>query len=90
LTVIEILRNFRERTFLLNEEAFGYVDAFKLPAPVAKVLKDSLNLIETHLPNLGPQQRTHVLDAAAITAYHAQLKFPLIRMFIAMTPPSLS
>jgi len=98
LTVIDVLRNFRDRTFLLNEEAFGYVDAFKLPAPVAQVLhafphhqqipeQDFLNLIETHLPNLGPQQRTHVLDAAAIAAYHAQLEFPVIRMFICDDAP---
>jgi len=98
LTVIDVLRNFRDRTFLLNEEAFEYVDAFKLPAPVAQVLhafpnnqqipeQDFLNLIETHLPNLGPQQRTHVLDAAAIAAYHAQLEFPIIRMFICDDAP---
>jgi len=98
LTVIDVLTNFSDRTFLLNEEAFGYVNAFKLPASVVQVLhafphhqqipeQDFLNLIETYLPNLGPQQRTHVLDAAAITAYHAQLEFPIIRMFICDDAP---
>ena len=98
LTVIDVLRNFGDRTFLLNEEAFQYVSAFRLPAPVVQVLhafphnrqipeQDFLSLIETHLPNLGPQQRTHVLDAAAIAAYHAQLEFPIIRMFICDDAP---
>lgn len=98
LTIIDVLTNFRDRTFLLNSEAFQYVRAFKLPAPVVQVLhsfphnqqipeQDFLNLIETHLPNLGPQQRTHVLDAAAIAAYHAQLEFPIIRMFICDDAP---
>jgi hypothetical protein len=98
LTVIDVLRNFRDRTFLLNEEAFGYVDAFKLPAPVVQVLhafphnrqipeQDFLRLIETHLPNLGPQQHTHILDAAAVAAYHAQVEFPIIRMLICDDAP---
>lgn len=98
LTIIDVLTNFRDRTFLLNSEAFQYVRAFKLPAPVVQVLhsfphnqqipeQDFLNLIETHLPNLGPRQRTHVLDAAAIAAYHAQLEFPIIRMFICDDAP---
>lgn len=98
LTVIDVLRNFGDRTFLLNSEAFGYVDAFKLPASVVQQLhsfpKDRqfpemefLRLLEERLPNLGPQQRTHVLDAAAVAAYHAQLEFPVIRLLICDDAP---
>jgi len=98
LTVIDVLRDFSGRTFLLNEEALLYVDAFKLSASVVQMLhafpknhqipeQDFLRLIEKHLPNLGPQQRTHVLDAAAVAAYHAQLEFPIIRMFICDDAP---
>ena len=98
LTVIDVLRNFSDRTFLLNEEAFGYVNAFKLPASVVQMLhafpknhqipeQDFLRLIEKHLPNLGPQQHTHILDAAAVAAYHAQLEFPIIRMLLCDDAP---
>jgi hypothetical protein len=98
LTVIDVLRNFSDRTFLLNEEAFGYVKAFKLPASVVQTLhafpknhqipeQDFLRLIEKHLPNLGPQQHTHILDAAAVAAYHAQLEFPIIRMLLCDDAP---
>ena len=34
LTVIDVLTNFRERSFLLNRETFTYFDIFKLPIPV--------------------------------------------------------
>ncbi|MFH1628975.1 MAG: transposase [Pseudomonadota bacterium] len=98
LTVIDVLRNFSDRTFLLNSEAFGYVDVFKLPASVVQQLQsfpkdrqlpedDFLSLMEKRLPNLGPQQRTHVLDAAAVAAYHAQLEFPVIRLLICDDAP---
>ena len=98
LTVIDVLRNFSDRAFLLNEEAFGYVNAFKLPASVVQMLhafpknhqipeQDFLRLIEKHLPNLGPQQHTHILDAAAVAAYHAQLEFPIIRMLLCDDAP---
>ena len=98
LTVIDVLRNFSDRTFLLNSEAFGYVDAFKLPSSVVQQLQsfpkdrqlaeeEFLSLLNERLSNLGPQQRTHVLDAAAVAAYHAQLEFPVIRLLISDDAP---
>ena len=98
LTVIDVLRNFGDRSFLLNSEAFAYVDAFKLPASVVQQLQsfpkdrqlaeeEFLSLLEKWLPNLGPQQHTHVLDAAAVAAYHAQLEFPVIHLLICDDAP---
>ena len=98
LTVIDVLKNFRDRTFLLNSEAFGYVDVFKLPIAFVQRLhsfpkdcqiseKEFMSLLEERLPNLGRQQRTHILDAAAIAAYHAQLEFPVIRLLICDDAP---
>ncbi len=98
LSVIDVLTNFSARTFLLNSEAFRYVDLFKLPASVVQQLQsfpkdrqlpeeEFLRLLKEHLPNLGPQQRTHLLDAAAVAAYHAQMEFPVIRMLICDDAP---
>ena len=98
LTVIDVLTNFRARTFLLNSEAFGYVALFRLPAAVVQELqafpknrqipeKEFLSLLEERLPKLGPQQRTRVLDAAAVAAYHAQMEFPVIRLLICDDAP---
>lgn len=98
LTVIDVLRNFKERIFLLNDEAFCYIRQFKLPAPVIQTLqlfpqnqqlcqKVFLPLLDNHLPHLGPQQRSHVLDAAAIAAYHAQMEIPIVELLICDDAP---
>ena len=98
LTVIDVLRNFSARTFLLNSETFSYVNLFKLPASVVQQLQsfpkdrqlaeeEFLSLLDERLPNPGPQQRTHVLDAAAVAAYHAQMEFPVIRLLICDDAP---
>ncbi len=98
LTVIDVLRNFSARAFLLNSEAFSYVNIFKLPASVVQQLQsfpkdrqlaedEFLSLLDERLPNLGPQQRSHVLDAAAVAAYHAQMEFPVIRLLVCDDAP---
>ena len=98
LTVIDVLRNFSARAFLLNSEAFSYVNTFKLPASVVQQLQsfpkerqlgeeEFLSLLDERLPNLGPQQRSHVLDAAAVAAYHAQMEFPVIRLLVCDDAP---
>jgi len=98
LTVVDVLTNFRERTFLLNPEAFTYINIFKLPAPLVSQLKsfpqeqnlsqeEFLSLIDKSLPQIGPQQLNHILDAAAIAAYHALMEFPVIRLLICDDAP---
>jgi hypothetical protein len=46
-----------------------------------------LDLLDKHLPQLGPQQRNYIIDAAAITAYHAQMEFPVVRLLICDDAP---
>lgn len=98
LTVVDVLRNFRERIFLLNAEAFTLLDLLKLPARVVRQLKhfpqdralseaEFIGLLDEQLPDLGPQQRNRVLDTAAVAAYHAQLEFPVIRLIICDDAP---
>lgn len=98
LTVIDVLTNFRERSFLLNRETFTYFDIFKLPIPVIQQLKSFpqdlplgqetfFDLLDKYLSQLGPQQRNHIIDAAAIAAYHAQMEFPVVRLLICDDAP---
>jgi len=98
LTVIDVLRNFKAPFFLLNDEALSYIRQFRLPAPVIQTLQllpqdqqlcqEAFSyLVENHLPHLGPQQRSHVLDAAAIAAYHAQMEFPIAQLLICDDAP---
>jgi hypothetical protein len=98
LTVLDVLKNFAPRTFLLNEEAFRYIDIFKLPKAVVQQLSTLpleqtfdeptfLNLLDQSLPQLGPQQRTHILDAAAVAAYHAIMEFPVVSVLLCDDAP---
>jgi hypothetical protein len=98
LTVIDVLTNFRDRSFLLNREAFTYFDIFRFPAPVIQQLKslphdqqlgqeEFFDLLDKYLAQLGPQQRNHLIDAAAIAGYHAQMEFPVVRLLICDDAP---
>jgi len=98
LTVVDVLRNFSERTFLLNAEAFELLHLLKLPARVVRRLKqlpqdrelsetEFTGLLDESLPDLGSLQRNRVVDAAAVAAYHAQLEFPVVRLVICDDAP---
>jgi len=98
LTVLDVLQNFGPRTFLLNEEAFSYINIFRLPIQIVKQLRafpqqqlirpeEFLGLLDKHIPCLGPQQRSRTLDAAAVAAYHAQMEFPIIRLLLCDDAP---
>lgn len=98
LTVLDVLTNFGPHSFLLNEEAFSYIDIFRLPIQVVRQLKtfpqqqpieeyEFFSLLDKHIPCLGPQHRSRVLDAAAVAAYHAQMEFPIIRLLLCDDAP---
>jgi hypothetical protein len=98
LTVLDVLKNFAPRTFLLNEEALRYIDIFNLPKAVVQPLSalpleqtfdesTFLNLLDQRLAQLGPQQRTHILDAAAVAAYHAIIEFPVVSVLLCDDAP---
>ena len=98
LTVIDVLRNSNKRIFLLNDEAFVLLRSLRLSARVISQLtclphnqalgeSEFTGLLNQHLPDLGPQQRSRVLDAAAIAAYHAQTGFPVVELLICDDAP---
>src|SRR6266850_2296515 len=101
LTIIDVLTNHRPRSFLVNEEALGYLETFGLSTvrrrqvgqlPCGVLLDDVTMqaLLETHLPALGPQQRKWSLDATAVAAYHADLEFPVVRLLVCDDAPQFT
>jgi hypothetical protein len=58
-----------------------------LPQEQALKETDFLQGLHQHLPNLGPQQHSRILEAAAITAYHAQTEFPVVQGLICDDAP---
>ena len=101
LTIIDVLTHYRPRRFVVNTEALGYVEASGLSAvrcrQLAQVPGDVTMdearmqaLRETHLPGLGPQQRTWILDATAVAAYHADVEFPVVRLLVCDDAPQFT
>jgi hypothetical protein len=98
LTVLDILTNFRSRTYLLNDETYAWLVQIGLSArvierlqklPRDQVLSEELffSLLDQHQLGLGPQQQQRVLEAAAVTAYHAQEAFPVVALLLSDDAP---
>lgn len=98
LTVIDVLRNSSERRFVLNDEAFDLLVSLRVSGRVIRQLKrlspeqewgesEFAVWLNQHLPDLGPQQFSRILDAAAIAAYHAQVGFPVVDLLIGDDAP---
>jgi hypothetical protein len=98
LTVIDVLRNSNERRFRLNDETFELLRSLRVSARVIGQLdgfpreqewgeSEFTGLLNQHLPDLGPQPFSRILDAAAIAAYHAQTGFPVVELLICDDAP---
>src|SRR5262249_16858595 len=98
LSVLDVLRNGRERVFVLNAEALEILEQIGLSGVqwtrLAKLAGDQPlseaalhTLLETHLPNLGCQQRKWVMDASAIAAYHAATDWPIVQLLLGDDAP---
>lgn len=100
-TVIDVLRNGRPRQYLLNAEADRLLERFGLSQvtrqqlakfPREQVLTEPAleELLATHLPNLGPQQRRWILDALAVAAYHVELEWPVTQLLLTDDAPQFA
>ena len=89
LTALDVLRQGRKRIFLLNEEAFGYLEHVVLSKAARTILPKwrsekvweeaaFVKRLDQALPNLNIQQRTAILGAAAVAAYHAEKGVPIV------------
>jgi hypothetical protein len=98
LSVLDVLRQGRERVFRLNDEALSYLTSLSLPKATRQTLlawcdeqdldeAAFLNRLKTHLPELGRLQRKAIIDAAAVAAYHAELGIPLVHLLVCDDAP---
>ena len=90
--------NASENSYYLNQTAYDFLHASRIPEKVVTTLKDFPQeqvfndyefprLVNEFLFHLGPRQRSLVLDAAAIAFYHAQTDFPIIRSLLCDDAP---
>ena len=101
LSVLDVLRNGRERRFRLNQEALDCLKKVQLSQPTRQLLQTWVSETEmgevtfqTHLerllPNLGEQQHKAITDAAAIAAYHQETEWPVIQALICDDAPQFN
>ena len=93
LTVIDVLRNGRERVFRLNDEALALLRGFDVSARTMEQLRhlpwdqplseaELEDGLQQHLPQLGAAARSRIVEASAIAAYHAESGHPVVRLLI--------
>ena len=99
LSVLGVLQGSVECRFLLNNLAFKLLDTFNLPQKVVSAMQQLpqdtlvsqaqfLELLYTHLPFLGSQLKTRVLEAAAIAAYHnSPTDWPVVQALVCDDAP---
>jgi hypothetical protein len=102
LSVLDVLRNGRERIFRLNAEALGYMESqLKWSKAVWGTLQGwvaeqdlgeraFLERLDAELPGLGKQHRKLLIDAAAVAAYHAEKGFPVVQALICDDAPQFN
>ena len=83
LTIIDVLRNGRQRVFRLNEEALDLVRRFGVSKRVAEQLgqlpfhqdwseEELQRRLAEKIPDLSEGTRSRIAEAAALAAYHAE------------------
>ncbi len=89
LSVLDVLRQGRQRIFRLNQEALEILKGVPLSKAAQALLPtwcsetdweetDFLQRLDQGLPNLNIQQRTAILGATAAAAYHAEQGVPIV------------
>jgi len=96
--VLDVLRLGAPRVYQLNRHAGTFLVEHGLPATILTALRrlpqgvdldaDTFGaLLEEHIPRLGPQQRQHILDAAASGAYRVQQDVPVVEILVCDDAP---
>lgn len=96
LTVLDVLRNFAPRRFMFTTETTELLGQFhlskKLIARVDALEKDKA-FTEQEITGLldeiepGPNQRSRILEAAAIAAYHRETDRPVVKRLVCDDAP---
>jgi len=101
LSVLDGLRNGRERRFRLNAEALGYLATLSLSPAMREVLNgwcseqtlDEARFMERltgQLPGLHAPQRKAIVVAAAVAAYHAEVEWPRVQLLVCDDAPQFN
>lgn len=98
LTIIDVLRAGQPRRFRLDDDALAYLEALgvsqvrrqqllRLPRDQSLDEATLQPLFDTYLPGVGVQTRKWILEALAVSAYHAQSAVPVVRLLVCDDAP---
>ncbi|MEO1184712.1 MAG: transposase [Cyanobacteria bacterium J06636_27] len=98
LTVLKVLQNRTELSFILNEMTYELLETFKvsskwinqlkiLPQQAALTETEFNFLIDRYLSKLGSQHRSRIYESAAIAFYHQQSNIPVIKTLLCDDAP---
>ena len=101
LSVLDVLSNGRKRLFRLNEETIGYLRGIPWSKAAWRKIQSwkseqdweevaFLERLGESLPRLSHQQRKTLIDAAAVTAYHAQKDYPVVQALVCDDAPQFN
>jgi len=101
MSVLDVLRNGRRRIFRLNEETLGYLRGIPWSKAAWGIIQGwqeeqdweetaFLERLDEGLPSLSKQQRKTLIDAAAVTAYHAQKDNPVVQALVCDDAPQFN
>jgi prefoldin subunit 5 len=100
LSILEILQGGKLRTYFFNDEAFSLLESFRLSRKMISKLQNAVfdkkldekqmqQLMEEIFPDptKGKNQRTRIMEAGAIAAYHNQKEFPVVKALLSDAAP---
>ena len=98
LSVVRVLQNERELELILNQLTYDLLETFQIPTKWKTALKllpqetvfteaEFNVLLDTYLSKLGSQQRTRIIEAAAIAFYHQQTDWPVVQTLVCDDAP---
>lgn len=101
LSVLDVLCNGRKRLFRLNEETIGYLRGIPWSKAAWRKIQSwkseqdweeaaFMERLGEGLPRLSNQQRKTLIDAAAVTAYHAQRDYPVVQALVCDDAPQFN
>lgn len=93
LSVLEALCNGHDVTFRLDSMTYAWLAQVNLPPAVVDEVQQwpqernlgrqtMMKLLKERLPGLGKQSCRNLLNAAAVSAYHAQQEFPVAKLLV--------
>ena len=93
LTILDVLRNFKKRSFCFNDETFQLLKKLKVPQKIINNLmeieknknfseKEIDTLLKKYAPDVGKNTKTRIMEAAAIASYHILDDIPIIKILL--------